>query len=149
MPEPDPPAALLGCPDCDAPSLWTVGQRATSGRLCWWRSLRCDDCGAAIEADDAGAPPESIRRYLLERDGAWRVRLSPPVERVAAMKALRCLLGLQLAEAAKRVRAGVASTGTRAEAEWVARALDGAAVACVVEPGERSEAFTVAGLAPG
>lgn len=119
------------CPDCGAVIEVSVGQFVTpDGELVWSRSIRCHPCGLAIEEDDMGFPPESIRQQLVATWGRWAVVLHDGASRTMAVKVLRARLGWDLRQAGDHLRSVTRTfwRGTEAEARWLKHHLTEAGV---------------------
>ncbi len=81
----------------------------------------------AIESDDRGFPPDSIRQHLIASEGRWGLHVDTNgPDRLKICKILHCDLDTTLEEV-KRMKdrmPGVVYTGTRVEAEWMRHRLD-------------------------
>ncbi|MEU8620744.1 hypothetical protein [Streptomyces sp. NPDC048623] len=107
-------------------------------RLRWDVESSCAACGYAVAVCDHGPPPPERRAQILAEHGLAELHLSGTRDSgVVVMRVLRAALGLSLAEArdtARRVGEG-GWTGTRPEAERLARRLRAAGVPAEVRPG--------------
>jgi len=63
------------CERCGAPIAANVGQAVVRRTLVWHMSYKCAHCGAEVEADDTGLPPEDIRNAILANEGRYGVEL--------------------------------------------------------------------------
>ncbi|WP_431677152.1 hypothetical protein [Kitasatospora sp. KL5] len=128
------------CGACGGVLVRDSGQFVHGGRLWWGSEGRCRACGHGWCEEDTGGPtPEPLRRALLAKHGAARVRTAVPLTgRVGLLRALREHRGLSLAEArsAADELASNGLTGTLVETELLAAALRRHGVEAVVEPAE-------------
>jgi DNA-directed RNA polymerase subunit RPC12/RpoP len=114
------------CTSCGKSIYAEVGQTVISDHLKWYISYQCQDCGAVVEVDDVGLPPETIRALLIQNGGRWKLRLEDKnSNRVTTAKVLRKALGLSIADTASRMKQipGTLYAGTQAEVEWLAQVL--------------------------
>lgn len=119
--------------ECAHGGIARIGQTVVSGRLRWYRSTSCSDCGN-VEEDGVGFPPDEVRAPLLKDGGHWEV-VAQESGGAAAIKVVKEILGLSKAEAAARLRRfPIVFQGTLTEAEWVKEQLSAALIpASVVE----------------
>jgi hypothetical protein len=124
------------CFDCGAAVTVRVGQVADRGRLRWWASRSCPECGKALELDGGGDIPEEARRAILEEQGTWALTVSEEGTNVIrVMKVLREALALPLAEV-RLLRQRIPDeviTGTAAEVERLRRLLAEEGVSANIE----------------
>ena len=128
------------CSDCGNDSNMTVAQTVINGTLKWYKSYSCQSCGAAEEIDGTGFPPEEIRDKILENEGRWKILfLHQKMNKAAAMKVLRGLLNLSLAETKQmldRLPPEPLSQGTKTEMLWIKGHLEHAGVQVEVQPAD-------------
>ena len=123
------------------------GQHHDGVRLLWSESTRCTECGCAIESDDGGFPPDSIRQHLIASEGRWALHVDTNgPDRLKACKILHCDLDTTLEEV-KRMKdrmPGIVYTGTKTEAEWLCcRLNDFGFSASVIAAGDDTSATTM------
>lgn len=126
---------VQSCDSCDATVLAEVDQTVIDGDLRWYVSLRCPNCGSAVEFDDIGLPPDEIRESLIQCDGRWDLHLERmPGDAASISQVLRSALGWSLSDSLSRLKAGTVRiySGTRVECEWLKVRLRDVAVSSKV-----------------
>lgn len=85
------------CVDCQGEIKLQIGQAVINHAQRLHTSYICLFCGAAVEADDIGFPPDEIRQLILSEEGErYLVIEESESKRVAAVKILRQALDLSL-----------------------------------------------------
>lgn len=116
----------IACSKCGRICDYEFSDHCNLGKLQWYASLRCLNCGNAVEIDGDGGLPDDLRQLVLIQDGRWRAYLGGPgVASVEFRLALRRVFDLSLREAIARARGfpGVLAVGTKSEAECLARQI--------------------------
>ncbi len=106
----------------------SFSEKWQDGRLVWFASYRCPQCGDALEEDGIGRLPENLREAVLAPDGVWAVALPAGALRATAViNAVRQVLGMSLQEVSelRSTNPEQIGTGTKAEAERIAAAVRG------------------------
>ena len=116
------------CADCGHEADRCFSQRHDGIRLFWSESVRCRNCGNAIEMDDDGFPPAEVREQLLADDGRYALLvIEDSTRRLHVGKILHCDLDTTLEEV-RRMKdrmPGRVYTGTRVEMDWLSNRLGG------------------------
>jgi len=123
------------CASCGKSLNASVDQTVTEGCLKWYVSYQCQSCGAVVEGDDIGLPPEEIRELLIQNQGGWELRLDGrEANRVIVARVLRKALGLSLTQVTSLTKSipGILYFGTQVEVEWLAQALASQGIAAHV-----------------
>lgn len=102
-----------------------VEQSVRHGKLRWYETVNCSNCGLRSEADGLGFPPQSIRLKLIEKAGLWRVMMGASVSPPTLAKTIRDALALEPAESLRIAKSlpGAVYAGTEYEARWLAALL--------------------------
>lgn len=104
-----------------------VGETVVSGRLRWYRSTSCPDCGN-VEEDGIGMPPEEVRKLILNEGGHWDV-VAQEANGAAAIKVVKGALNLSNVEAVEQLRSfPIVFRGTLTEAEWLREKLSASSI---------------------
>lgn len=119
------------CPDCASSGIVILGHGVIDGHWSWSRSFRCDACRTAVEEDHAGPGPPDVRAALRASNGVWLICAAGAYDRVTAMRVLRRLVPLSMAEARTRADelTDVGIEGTHTEVTWLAGELERGGVA--------------------
>jgi len=123
------------CSSCGKSVRASVDQTIIEGCLKWYVSYQCQSCGAVVEADDIGLPPEEIREFLIQNQGRWELRLDGrEANRVIVARVLRKALVLSLTEVTNLTKSipGTLYLGTQVEVEWLAQVLASQGIAARV-----------------
>ncbi|MGW0857847.1 hypothetical protein [Streptomyces sp. NPDC002690] len=117
------------CQDCGAETTCSGVQALVGGSLTWDTEISCMSCGLAV-ADCGGDLPAELRDRLLAEHGAVRLRVDQAASRAVAMRVLRNVLGLPLADVKSVLHEVVTGryVGTMPEMERLARVLRAAGV---------------------
>lgn len=108
--------------ECDHGGVVHIGQTVVSGRLRWYKSISCSNCGK-VEVDGIGFPPEEVRKIILNSDGYWNVSVEKP-NFIKAVKIVKETIGLSNEEVICQVRRyPVIFQGTMTESEWIKNKL--------------------------
>ncbi|WP_328723633.1 hypothetical protein OHT52_06215 [Streptomyces sp. NBC_00247] len=120
------------CQDCGAETTCSGVQALVGGSLTWDTEISCPSCGLAL-ADRGGDLPAELRDRLLAEHGAARLTVDPAASEAVAMRVLRTVLGLALADVTSVFHEVVAGryVGTMPEMERLARGLRAAGVDAV------------------
>jgi hypothetical protein len=116
----------LPCPNCGQADQLCIGQSSVDGRLRWYESVYCSNCGLVTEADGVGFPPAEIRNWLLATGGEWAVTMTSVNSIPALIKAVKEHISVEpasLLRALKREGPKVVYAGTRGEAIWLSKIL--------------------------
>lgn len=123
------------CGDCGWNVSIAIGQFVAGAKLMWHQSMRCSNCGMALEADDYGLPPNEIRDEIIETTGRWGLQIDVEgSKRLQACKILHCDLNTTMEEVVpmKNRMPGVVYTGTKTEMEWLRDRLAQFGIASIV-----------------
>lgn len=121
-----PTAIKLPCPSCERPEALSIGQVNFRGKLRWFESANCDQCGLGSEADGIGLPPSKIRELLIESDGEWCVILKNVKSSANVLKVLKAAFSIDMKSAIALLRAenNVLFRGTKSESLWLVELLE-------------------------
>lgn len=100
-------------------------QEIVSGQLKWLESFSCE-CGHGFESSGEGLPPPGVRKAILQQSGRGQVWIDEASLVPQALALLVQGLGMNEAEAKRRLQTlpGIAFEGTHAEASFIALALE-------------------------
>jgi DNA-directed RNA polymerase subunit RPC12/RpoP len=115
------------CPECSKATQLHVGQSIFGGQLVWHSCYSCTNCGAVIEMDDEGVPPDYIRHEIIKTEGLWHLYVYDENrrQRLIAVREMRSALNIPFSEVDKLLKLipGRVKSGTRAEMEWLKNLL--------------------------
>jgi hypothetical protein len=119
------------CDTCSKEIEVAIAQTIIHGELRWYKSYSCDHCGAVIEIDGIGFPPDEIRQKIIHGEGEWSIAFNKVnIGKASILKVLRQALDLSIAEA--NTALGSASspslTGTKTEMLWLKGFFDAAGI---------------------
>jgi hypothetical protein len=113
------------CPDCNNAMTVSYGQSVFEDKVVWYRSFRCDYCGASIE-EDGEDTPEYIREIIMQHEGIWSIYLEPGTKKAIAYKVLRDATGLAMSDLNKIVKGKSESIfiGTKVEVGFLKNKME-------------------------
>ena len=97
------------------------------GELRWGGRTECTVCGSITEFDGIGEVPDEYKKIIVEQDGEWRLSIDSEQNRVPALKVIRELTKVSLAEAKEKMNN---IRGTKGWVDWLASALRAAGIEC-------------------
>lgn len=115
------------CSKCGGTAQTVVGDRCLYGELRWGGRTECAACGSVTEFDGFGEVPDDYKKAIVEQDGEWHLSIESEHNRVAALKVIRELIDVPLAEAKEKLNN---IRGTKGWVEWLAWALRAAGIEC-------------------
>lgn len=116
----------IQCDECQKIIKASIGQYSSNLELFWSLSYRCPYCTCTIEMDDAGYPPQEIRKQIFKQHGEWELKidLANLKNKAKVLKALREVFSLSLLETSKIVKqSSYITRGTKVEIHWNERRL--------------------------
>ena len=121
-----PDAMTSPCPRCGNPAALKFGQTNFRGKLRWFESVNCDNCGLRSEADGTGFPSEKLRSSLIEGDGEWSIVLTEVNSTASVVAVLRSELSLDMKAALELLKTEprLIFRGTRSESLWLGQLLE-------------------------
>ncbi|NLR74183.1 hypothetical protein [Leeia aquatica] len=113
------------CPQCGCENALNAGQLNHRGKLRWYETVNCTNCGLRSEADGGGIPPVDIRQKIIDYDGLWRVNVLQVISKKEILKVIRKALSIDMKEASRLAKdlPGNLYVGTKEEAIWIADLL--------------------------
>lgn len=112
----------IPCPTCGERGHAVFGQSSATGKLRWYKSLRCPSVGD-VEEDGVGVGPVDLRDQLLVAHGTWIVRASTN-DKAKAISATKRLQDTSLADAVNLLKSfPILLIGTAAEADVLVKSL--------------------------
>ena len=91
------------CDTCEQEVIKNIGQTIIDRQLRFYLSYRCPFCDTTIELDEIGFPEEHFRQVFLKEQGKYQLKISfeTNTDRMTAIKAVRQILQLSIAQVAK------------------------------------------------
>jgi ribosomal protein L7/L12 len=123
------------CYDCQKPIDVEVSQTVINLCLRWSTSYTCSFCGAMVESDDIGFPPDEIRQSILSEQGEWHLAIEKlEANKVVVMKTLRQTLNLSIIEVKQLLKNCSSSSiqGTQAEMQWLKEHLASEGIQAII-----------------
>lgn len=115
------------CPECRKATQLQVGQSIFGGKLVWYSSYSCTNCGSVVTMDDEGVPPDYIRHEIIKTEGLWHLYIydENTRQRLIAVQQMRSALNIPFSEVGNILKLipGRVKSGTRAEMEWLKNVL--------------------------
>ena len=110
------------------------GDRCIGGKLVWYESHRCDECGSAMEVDGEDELPDELRSIVLNQHGEWCLIVLEG-KKSSIGKVLRSAKALDMKEVSQLLASfpGVLFSGTRAEMDVIKYHLDREGINSIVE----------------
>ena len=125
----------IPCPECGERGHAVFGQSSATGKLRWYKSLRCPSVGN-VEEGGVGAGPVDLRNQLLVAHGTWIVRASTN-NKAKAISTTKKLQNTPLADAATLLQSfPILLRGTAAEADSLVKSLAVEGVAAETIPSD-------------
>lgn len=123
------------CPRCGTANALHLGQSSRHGKLRWYETVNCEQCGLHSEADGTGVPPEEIRKRIIEVTGLWRVNVVEVKSSASLVRVMRDALGLEMKDAARIAKGlpGIVYSGTRGEGDWLVELIEKAGEHAVLQ----------------
>ena len=116
---------FLECPRCGTTGALRIGQSVHRGKLRWYETVNCANCGLRSEADGLGFPAENIRLKIIEKAGLWQVAMGTPAMLPSFVKTIRDALGMESLDAMRVAKSlpGPVYAGTHSEVQWLGALL--------------------------
>lgn len=114
------------CYKCQNPINMKVSQTVVNLCLRWSASGICSFCGAAVELDDTGFPPNGVRQSILSEQGEWYLAIEKlELNKIVAIKILRQALNISIVEVGKLLKnySNSPIKGTHIEMQWLKQLL--------------------------
>ena len=116
----------LPCPRCGAIGALKIGQLHTHGKLRWFESVRCNQCGLNREADGIGFPPIEMRNFLINNEGLWAIKIDHVKSLINTIKTIKTALSIDMNAASSLIKnnSKIIFSGTKGEALWLIDLLE-------------------------